>query len=264
MQPSFLTEPCALIVAHPGHELRVHHWLELARPVVFVLTDGSGSAARPRLASTTRVLAAAGARPGGIYGRLSDRELYRGLLEADFPLFAELAAELADACRAAGIGVVVGDAAEGFNPGHDVCRLLQNAAVERVEAATGRRLANFEFPLHTAPDEGGAGAGTVRLELDDDALERKLAAAYGYPEMAGEVESALARFGVEPFRTESLIAVRYGLDLGGRGPEPPYYETYGEERVAAGTYRQVVRFREHLAPLAAALRAQTPVGRPAG
>ena len=32
----------ALIVAHPGHELRVHHWMELARPLVLVLTDGSG------------------------------------------------------------------------------------------------------------------------------------------------------------------------------------------------------------------------------
>lgn len=30
----------ALVVAHPGHELRVYGWLEQARPRVFVLTDG--------------------------------------------------------------------------------------------------------------------------------------------------------------------------------------------------------------------------------
>src|SRR5207302_1404403 len=30
----------ALLVAHPGHELRVHGWLERERPLVFVLTDG--------------------------------------------------------------------------------------------------------------------------------------------------------------------------------------------------------------------------------
>ena len=35
----------ALVVAHPGHELRVHGWLEVARPVVCVSTDGSGHGA---------------------------------------------------------------------------------------------------------------------------------------------------------------------------------------------------------------------------
>src|SRR5438034_752023 len=29
----------ALFIAHPGHELLVHGWLELVRPFVFVLTD---------------------------------------------------------------------------------------------------------------------------------------------------------------------------------------------------------------------------------
>jgi hypothetical protein len=62
MLPS-LDPAAALVVAHPGHELRVHHWLELTRPFVIVLTDGSGHSGQSRLASTTRVLAAAGARP---------------------------------------------------------------------------------------------------------------------------------------------------------------------------------------------------------
>ena len=32
-------QKAALIVAHPGHELRVHHWLEATRPVVLDLTE---------------------------------------------------------------------------------------------------------------------------------------------------------------------------------------------------------------------------------
>ena len=36
-----LDDRVALIVGHPGHELRVHAWLGLARPVVSVLTDGT-------------------------------------------------------------------------------------------------------------------------------------------------------------------------------------------------------------------------------
>lgn len=38
-----------LMIAHPGHELLVHGWLEVAHPRVFVLTDGSGRCAQSRL-----------------------------------------------------------------------------------------------------------------------------------------------------------------------------------------------------------------------
>src|SRR5260370_411620 len=70
----------ALVIAHPGHELRVHHWLERARPVTFVLTDGSGHTDRSRLAATTAILERAGATRGAIYGAMSDRELYQAIL----------------------------------------------------------------------------------------------------------------------------------------------------------------------------------------
>jgi len=46
----------AVIIAHPGHELRVHYWLEQAKPAVCVLTDGSGRTQKSRLDSTTGVL----------------------------------------------------------------------------------------------------------------------------------------------------------------------------------------------------------------
>ena len=75
-----LGRPAALVVAHPGHELRVHGWLEKARPQVFVLTDGSGPTGSSRLRSTTRVLDRAGATAGCIYGRLADRVFYQALL----------------------------------------------------------------------------------------------------------------------------------------------------------------------------------------
>jgi hypothetical protein len=244
----------ALVIAHPGHELRVHRWLELARPVVCVLTDGSGHTDRSRLASTTAVLERTGSTPGPIYGRLTDRSLYKAILGGDLDLFATLADELALALDAAGVDYVAGDAVEGFNPGHDVCRLLLNAALLRL-APSGRRLGNFEFllegPPHQCPPEERSEA--IVLELEEDALRRKLDAARAYPELAGEVEKAFASYGWEPFRVECLRPVRYGLEIGDRFQHPPYYESYGERQVAAGIYREVLRFREHLAPLAASL-----------
>ena len=248
------TRRAALIIAHPGHELRVHRWLELAQPVVCVLTDGSGHTDCSRLASTTAVLERTGAAPGPLYGRLSDRALYQAILCGNTDLFAALADEIAEALDAADIDYVAGDAVEGFNPGHDVCRLLLNAAVLRLEQR-GRHLKNFEFllegPPHECPPEDRSEA--IVLELEEDALSRKVAAARSYPELAGEVESAYASYGWEPFRVECLRPVRYGLEIGHLFRHPPYYESYGEKQVAEGIYREVIRFQDHLATLAASL-----------
>ena len=93
--PPWKATRAALVIAHPGHELRVHHWLEQSRPIVLVLTDGSGHTDRSRLASTTVALQRVGAVPGQLYGRFSDREFYRMILAADPAPFFALAEEIA-------------------------------------------------------------------------------------------------------------------------------------------------------------------------
>ena len=92
-------ERTALVIGHPGHELRVHHWLERVRPVTFVLTDGSGHTDHSRLGSTTQVIERAGATRGAIYGALTDRALYSAILHEDHALFAQLAQDLAAALQ---------------------------------------------------------------------------------------------------------------------------------------------------------------------
>jgi hypothetical protein len=242
----------ALVVAHPGHELRIHHWLERARPLVFVLTDGSGHTDTSRLASTSATLERAGAISGQVYGRFSDRELYRAILAGEADLFVALADEIASFLDHEGVEYVVGDAVEGVNPSHDVCRLLLNAALMRIEAMSGRRLRNLEFPLegppHDCPPDDRAEA--IILELADDAYQRKLAAVRSYPEIAAEMQRTLATHSLEAFRIECLRPVRYGLDISDCFEHPAIYEWYGEKQVAAGFYRDVIRFRQHLAPLA--------------
>ena len=122
----------AIIVAHPGHELVVHHYMEVHRPLYFCLTDGSGGNAQSRLASTDRLIDQVGARRGAIYGRFSDKEVYRLLLEGHANVFVDLRNELADSLIDADIQCVAGDAMEGFNPGHDVCRALIRSEERRV------------------------------------------------------------------------------------------------------------------------------------
>jgi hypothetical protein len=245
----------ALVVAHPGHELRIYHWLELTRPVTFILTDGSGHTDCSRLHSSTTTLARTGATRGAIYGAMSDRQLYEAILGGERKLFEALVDELAAALQCQGATCVVGDAAEGFNPGHDVCRLLLNAAVARIERTAGHRLKNMEFalegpPQHCPPPDR---AEAVILALDEGAFARKIAAVAAYPELAAEVDRVLGTHTAEAFRTECILPVRYDFDLTDRSEHPCVYERYGEQQVAAGLYREVIRFRDHIAPLAAHL-----------
>ena len=262
--------PSALVVAHPGHQARLHGWLELARPRVFVITDGSGHSGRPRLEATTEYLKSVGVEPGRIYGQHTDREVYRRTLNRDFDFFVRLADELAESLSELRVAFVAGDAAEGYNSIHDICRLVTDAAVEML-TRDGRAAASFDFPVINRPDDCPEGLLelSVWLRLDDQTLSRKLGAAREYyPELLDEVWAALGGDGAGPmreyldftnkaggacaeaFRVECLrpvAAARPGRD---GGAAKPFYELHGERQVAAGLYDHVIRYREHVAPIA--------------
>ena len=149
----------AVIVAHPGHELMIYHWIERQRPLYCCLTDGSGGRAASRVASTTRLLEGAGAVRGPICGRYSDKQIYRMLLDKQVHAFVGLMSELAEALSAAGVECVAGDATEGFNPVHDVCRILIDGAVAMVRRQTRRQLRNYEFVLDSVIPRSSSACG---------------------------------------------------------------------------------------------------------
>ncbi|MGE3853392.1 MAG: hypothetical protein AB7K09_16760 [Planctomycetota bacterium] len=240
----------ALIVGHPGHELRIHGWLCRERPVVHILTDGSGSAGVSRINFSRALLADAAATPGAVFGRLTDRDGYAAILGGDAGLFIDLVRELADDMIAQRNTFVVCDAAEGHNPFHDLCRAVAAAAARRAG------LALFDFPLAGAP--GGQHEGeSIELQLDDAAFGRKLAAAGRYTSLAGELAAAVGAHGRDAFRVELLRAASIDDPLV-PVPDPPFYETFGEQQVARGRFGDgatVIRYREHIAPLIRAILA---------
>lgn len=303
MNPPLLDSRAALVVAHPSHELRVHGWLQLVRPQVIVLTDGSGRSGQPRLPSTTRVLSQVGAEPGPIFGRITDLELYGAILSHNYDLFIKLSDELADFLIREEIEYVAGDAAEGYSSAHDICRLVINAAVETVRLKYGGSVSNYDFLVVGSPDESSSSADgeAIWIHLDDDIFSAKVAAAHGYsPKLAADIDAAIKgerfqgirRFsepqlaeqvdvelgvkilaalksypdldakvkevlgGVElnAFRTECLRPVSDDGVGSGAVTVLPFYEVYGEKLVAAGRYDEVIRYREHILPLADALR----------
>src|SRR5258705_11776312 len=94
MSIPFPNSGAALVIAHPGHELRVYQWLRLARPVCFVLTDGSGRSGKLRLGLTPKILQQKGAQPGSLYGRFTEHAFYAAILKGDLKLFIDLAPDL--------------------------------------------------------------------------------------------------------------------------------------------------------------------------
>jgi len=250
---AILEGPAALIIGHPGHELRIHHWVETARPLTFVLTDGSGRGQQSRLGSTEKVLSSASAKRGSIFGRWTDAQAYEILLTGNLAALVDVTRELADALVANNIEVVVADAMEGFNPTHDLCRYMTDTAVFTAARTSGRKIANFDFVLVAPPDAAPAEIlpRCIRFQLDESALTRKQIAAQNYPELKVEIDGAIAKFGLEMFATELLRPVTAELSAGWDGQ--PFYESHGENRVKEGHYEEVIRYRQHVLPLMEAL-----------
>lgn len=264
---------CAVLVAHPGHELVIHGFMEQAKPVVAILTDGSGKSGVSRVASTDRVLEGLGASQAGFYGRYTDRDCYAAMLRHDMRFFTEIADELALLLADEAIDTVVGDASEGWNPVHDVWRSAIDAAVAVTSIRTGRTIANYEFLLFSSHVAAERSEEAVVVALDEDAYGRKIASGALYTELHDEVKAAMSGttahlvpspelsamldqrlrgLNAESYRTELLRPAppEGRRDFGG----PRVYELYAQMLVAQGRYREAIRYEEHVLPIEAALR----------
>jgi hypothetical protein len=247
------TSRSLLVIAHPGHELRVFNWLQQRRSGVFILTDGSGSADEGRMDETELLLRAVSASRVGWLESYADKEVYRLMLEGQAGPFTDLVRELARYIVAHEIEEIVGDMIEGYNPSHDLCRNLINAAVELAALMGHKTGRNLAFALVGNPNPVGKGVQPLEvIRLDDAALEQKCAASMNYSALRHEVELALRSFGKKAFATEAF----YDATVLGDEPStiPPYYESYGEKQVASGRYDRVIRFHTHVKPLVAAIR----------
>jgi hypothetical protein len=240
-----------LVLGHPGHELRVLGFLARQRAEVCILTDGGGRAANSRLESSRRTIEEAGGGVGPVFGEWSDRETYRMLLEGDCRPLLAVAGRLASWFESREVSVVASDAWEGFNPTHDLCRTIVDAALRRAS----RQWRSWAFPLDGPPNAAPPGVSGEPLEVDlaGAELELKMRLALDYQELRSEVSSAFERYGKAAFAREYLWRVDPAWRLTGEAQGVPYYEKVGAERVAHGHYPQVLRFREHFLPVAEAL-----------
>ena len=101
------------------------------------------------------------------------------------------------------------------------------------------------------------GCGPARECGDVRVIVRRAVVAEHFPWRVAEndVEPA-GRVPIENFRTECLRPAGNQAGTGWPANDLPFYELYGEKLVAAGHYREVIRYEEHMLPLAQAIRAK--------
>jgi hypothetical protein len=240
-----------LAVAHPGHELRLTGWIAAARPLVFVLAAGSRSGANcARVEASRRLADRLGAEQGPLFGRHLDRDLYRWMMAGEAGPFVDLAHELADVFAREGLSAVVTDAWQLYNPVHDLWHATVRAAAGQ---AGGLPVLDYAVvPPQLAARACGPTILAQRLTADE--VQAKLALAAAFPDIAGDVAEVVRAGGLAFLAEESLHALRPFAELvPARGERTPF-EAFGEDRVAAGVYAEVLRFR-CFAPIVEALQA---------
>ena len=233
-----MTRPL-LIVAHPGHELRLFGWMERERPLLCILTDGSGSVAPARTPYSAALAEQCGALAGPVFGAMPDRAWYAAILAGDGAPFADAVAAIAAAATPG--APVVADPVEGYNPMHDLASALADAVAARIGGA------RLTYPLMAAREGGEA------IRLDAETLARKRAAVAAYAPLAEEAE-ALLRADPAALAEERILPTAFAW------PEAsaPAYERIGAERAARGVYGRTIRYAAHVRPLALALREAVP------
>ena len=246
-----VSENSVLLIAHPAHELLIHHWMEQARPTVLILTDGAGSSGIVRIDSSRVNVLGAGARPGPLFGAHSDSAIYRKILDRDLAFFKGVLDGVTQTLVDENAGLFVSDPIEHYSPVHDLCAAIAAIACIRASQILGHPIRYMQFPIEYRDQPQGV---PRVLHLPQDAIARKLAAAGRVPGVAEERARLLA---MDPLllASEILWEMAPGHEALPAPATEPFYEHYGRLRITQGLFSELITYRHQLRPLVAALAA---------
>ena len=247
----------ALIIGHPGHELKAFKFIKDFKPDVFIITDGSGANNVSRMGNSIKIIESLGARLIKLFEPLSDREIYTFIKEGNISEISKIKEILSEKIINENYDLIIGDALEGFNPTHDLCRYIINSIVKEYQIKLNREISNYSFDLDKAPNDSPlitkSDSSKISFELNELELEQKYNVAIEYPELKFEVEKVLQLYGKEAFKLEFYTKISDPHILKNWDESSPKYEKYGKERVKDGLYKEVIEFEKHMRPIAQSL-----------
>jgi hypothetical protein len=243
----------ALIIGHPGHELRAFKFIKEFKPDVFIITNGSGSNNLSRINNSIKIIESLGAKYINLFDPFPDKIIYQLIREVNVTEIYKVKKILYDEIINKKYDMIIGDSIEGFNPTHDLCRYIINSIVKDSYTKANIEILNYSFDLDKAPNEISANNSMILFELNELELEQKINAAINYPELKFEVEKVLKLFSKEAFKHEYYSKVSDPDIIINWENSSPQYEKYGKERVNNGLYTEVIEFEKHMKPIAYSL-----------
>lgn len=125
-------------------------------------------------------------------------------------------------------------------------------------AYTPKLAEDVEAALAGAPFRGVRRFSEPQLEgeVDTEVSATVMEELESRPTLKAQLRDMMDGIPIENFRTECLRPACNQAGTGWPANDLPFYELYGEKLVAAGHYREVIRYEEHMLPLAQAIRAK--------
>lgn len=232
-----------LILAHPGHELRIHHWLELNKPRVYFLTDGSGGREVSRTHCSRTIVEATGSTCGAVFGEIADKTWYSAFRDQNISFFRSVLDRIERDIPHARTIRIVADAVDGYNPVHDLASAMGLALQKKLTQRGVKARLAFSAAVPSA-----RGDLVEEISLDEAARARKLQAVKEYTPLAEEVQRILEQ---DATALDREYIIDQNTDW--RGFATPTWESIGRERVLAGTYESCLTVEEHFQPVVQSL-----------
>ena len=260
---AWLTDPArraALVIAHPAHEIRVFHWLSRVRPHTYILTQGSRSGAdSTRRLASERLIEAQGATIAKTWGSVWDRDLYDMLLTSEYAAVLRWADELAADFIARDVDLVVADNWQHYNVAHDLTYVIALLATERAGRVLGRKITLVTYPVVPAALTPSAPSALIAadIRLPDAAAAAKNTAIAQIPGIASESADIDSAEGVDAYLFETFHHALPLEEVLQTPRETPLYEVFGEQRVRAGIYTEIVRWPHLLRACEALVKANS-------
>ncbi len=178
------------------------------------------------------------------WGGAWDRDLYEMLLDGRYSKLLQWADELAADLIARAVDLVVADSWQHYNVAHDLTYVLAKVAVQSARQVLGRDIALVTYPVvpPTLAPCGPLAPTVATFRLSPEAIAAKNAAIGFVPGIATESADIRVAEGEDAHVFETFHNALPLERLLQTPRETPLYEVFGEDRVRAGIYTDVVRW----------------------
>ncbi len=260
----------AMVLAHGNHEVFLSGMIRQYQPHILYITCGSDAKNDWTKKQARAVLQTLALQSTVTFLPVTETEIYRHMLLGDMDWFEQFRDQVAQWLDEVRPDVIFTDAFEWYNSVHDLCSLLVDSAFQATRSRSSRRPDRHDLPLafQTIPNlharEFDDRENPFRCcSLTHDQSLQKRAIVKSLAVHDANIRAVTAGWKTERYELEVYrpVPLRRDYRIAPRRNAWMTYDEHGKQNVSRGRYTQAISFREHFAPIAAALFGQVSLGR---